>query len=98
LTPNCKNHFLRVPELNLLYSKNDVVLSQIAKKRSFFILKPKRELFLFKDGSFAYIEHVDPPVLKGHFKKGELKRVFTEDDSLCIETAVKTHKFIFDSN
>lgn len=35
---------------------NDVVLSCKAKKRSYLIFKPERELVLYRDGSFAYFD------------------------------------------
>lgn len=36
------------------YEVEDVMFSIRTKKRSYYVMKPERELFLFKDGSWAY--------------------------------------------
>lgn len=49
------SNFKKIPALSH-YTTADVVLNEEAKKRSYFFLKPVRELYYFRDRSFAYIE------------------------------------------
>ena len=67
-----------------------------AKKRSYLILSPKRTLYLFKDGSFAYfaIEH-SKVILKAFIRPEQMSRVNTNGRKLDLVTEKKTFHFSF---
>jgi len=48
------------------YSQDNILLEGTIKKRSYLLLRPKRHLILFTDGSLAYFQMSDnqPPMLK----------------------------------
>ena len=49
--------FLKCPILAKKYQLTDVLLTAFVKKLSYKVFKNEREIYLFKDGSFAYFEH-----------------------------------------
>jgi len=67
-----------------------------AKKRSFLILKPTRDLVLFRDGSFAYF-NPDNKMLKAHIKPAQMKKVTQKGSKLDLACPTKTYHFFFSS-
>ena len=49
--------FLQCPLLAQNYAVTDVLLTAFVKKLSYKFFKNEREIYLFKDGSIAYLEH-----------------------------------------
>lgn len=80
--PEFRVDFARFAEVQRM-SSADVALNAAAKKRSYLVLKPTRDLYLFKNGDFAYFQHgAAGVVFKAFFKPAQMLRVSVEDEHL----------------
>ena len=72
----------------------------MAKKKTMLFFEGARELLLFNDGSFAYleIEKNSAPLLKQHITRMNMSKVFAKGKSLQINVIDKKFKFIFDTD
>ena len=63
------------------------------------LLRPKRHLILFADGSLAYFQmsKSEPPVLKAYLKKQDIQKVVLDENKLELTTKPKTFHFYFKS-
>jgi hypothetical protein len=84
-----------------VYTLDDVLLYNTAKKRSYLILKPTRHLILFRDGCFAYFKIEKQEVELKTYLRPKLivnTKDIVEDNRLVIETQSKNYYFYFNSN
>lgn len=81
------------------YSQDDILLEGTIKKRSYLLLRPKRHLILFTDGSLAYFQmsSSEPPLLKACLTKDDIQKVVLDGNKLELTTKVKTYHFYFKS-
>ena len=93
----CEVDFDQFPKLKDLTS-SDILISAVAKKRSYLILKPKRNLYLFKDGSFAYFAvSANEVELKAYYRPGLMYWAIAEGNKLTLDTIEKTYYFYFET-
>ena len=82
--------FFKVEQLCSKYSADDVILCQSVIKKTRIFFEGKREMFLFRDRSLAYLEHErnnDVPLFKAHITKMNIRKVelTKEGKTLCID-------------
>ena len=92
--------FQYIPYLQEQYKLYDILRHDHVKKQSYMFIRVERELYLFRDGSIAYLEHTtnpNKPLLKAHIPLSAVKRVSRDNDSITLETKSKPYKFFFNS-
>lgn len=76
----------------------EILLSCKAKKRSYLILRPQRELVLYKNGTFAYYEESNSEKkLKLKLEASKILKVKQEGTQLNMVSPTKKYNFFFDT-